>query len=98
MIAKGALSPNVRNNENDAPGFHVNTILKISHTCAIKYGTGTTVHAGPYNGTVPVIKYSKHPLVIKSANITAAIMTMYFQKVFFINVLSCFWKYSSGYT
>ena len=58
----GADSPNARNNEKEVPGFHVKTILKKSNTCAIKYGTGTTSHAGPNNGTPPVIRYNNTPL------------------------------------
>ena len=81
----GADSPIARNSENDVPGFHVNTILKKSNTCAIKYGTGTTSHAAPANGNVPVIRYSNIPLVIWS-NKTAPKIIDKITVVFFICV------------
>ena len=64
VMTHGAPSPRVRSTENDAPGFHVNTILNQFAICDIKYGYDTTDHAEPYTGTVPVIKYSNTDFVI----------------------------------
>jgi hypothetical protein len=55
----------------------------MSQTCAIKYGTGTTSHAAPANGTVPVIKYSKNDFANWSSMITPKIIPNS-DKIFFI--------------
>jgi hypothetical protein len=63
-------------------------MLKKSNTCAIRYGTGTTSHAAPDNGTVPVIKYSNVPLDNRSRKTTPKIIKN-ISVVFFILYLSC---------
>jgi hypothetical protein len=65
-------------------------MLNISQTWAIKYGTGTTDHAGPNNGTPSVIKDNNIPLDIWSNKTTPKIINK-IKNFFFISIFPVFW-------